>query len=213
MCMGGSGNPDKPSDKKSVGSASVPCPGNLPNDVDSAPNEVRLPSSVDKDFKQQYSDSFPNGKSQEHGGTLVKDSQGGLKLVNKGAGESGAFMPDRKVDADETIVGTMHTHPYDKSEGGYKGVSFSGADVAYAYYYKEPIYVDAGNKQFMIMPTDATPKNLPWQDLDDEWNDSFKQQRQSGKSMQDASSAATKAMARKYDMAYYEGKDGKLKRQ
>ncbi|MBL8485089.1 MAG: hypothetical protein JNJ60_23035 [Rhodocyclaceae bacterium] len=213
MCMGGSGNPDKPKDKKKVSGASVPCPGKLPADVDSAPKEIKLPSSVDKDFKKQYSDSFPQGKSQEHGGTLVTDSSGELKLINVGSGESGAFQPNRQVGADETIVGTMHTHPYDKSEGGHKGVSFSGADLGYAHYYKEPIYVDAGNKQFMIMPTDATPKDLDWQKLDDEWNESFKQKRQGGQSMQDASSEATTEMARKYDMAYYEGKDGKLKRQ
>lgn len=161
-------------------------------------------------MQESYKNSFPGGKSQERGGTLVKDKLGRIKVVNERAGTSGTFTPNRSIDTNDTIIGTYHTHPYDKSEGSYKGVSLSGADIAYAIHYKEQLYVDAGSKQFMVMPAKNT-LNVDASTLNNEWNSEFKKILTGGKDLPEASAEATKKVTKKYGMAYYEGKDGALK--
>jgi hypothetical protein len=188
---------DKSKEKKQVAEENIP-------------DENHLPKQMNDSMQNSYKNSFPEGKSQEHGGTLVKDKQGRIKVVNESAGTSGTFTPNRSVDADDIIFGTYHTHPYDKSEGGYKGVSFSGGDIAYANHYKEQIYVDAGSKQFMVMPTNKTP-NVDAATLNNEWNSEFQKMLADGNDLPEASAIATKKVTKKYGMAYYEGKNGTLK--
>lgn len=190
------------------------CAGGLPaalsKDCPAAPATITLPKNVNDAAQKAYTDSFPGGKSLEHGGTLVQDAGGGVQVRGVGPGTSGTFQPDRTVaGAGEKIIGTFHTHPYDASEGGYTGVSFSGADINYANHFKEPIYVDAGTRQFAIMPTQATPALAPGV-LTQEWDQKFSALLGAGKSMQDASSQASNAVAQKYGMAYYEGSNGVL---
>jgi hypothetical protein len=204
---GGSGQSGKPSGgAPGAGGPTV----SLPNRSADAPTRIALPPEINSAMQTSYQNSFPGGKSQERGGTLVQDKNGNLKVVNEATGTSGTFQPNRSVGADETIVATYHTHPYDQSEGGYKGVSFSGADIAYANRHHEPIYVDAGTKQFMIMPSKATTASATA--IKDDWTADFNQELSAGKSMQDASAGASKKVAKKYDMAYYEGTNGSFTR-
>ena len=72
-------------------------------------------------IRQSLGQSFPNGKSQEFGGTLVFDKDGNIKLVNTGGSASGTFSPDLNVGADEKVLGVFHTHPYDSGEGATQG--------------------------------------------------------------------------------------------
>ncbi|MDU0342397.1 PAAR domain-containing protein [Bosea rubneri] len=189
----------------------APFPESLPAKASDAPDKIALPPNVNKAMKDAYANSFPNGKSQENGATLVSDGFGTVKVVNSGKGESGSIQPNRSVGTHEKIIGTFHTHPYDSSEGGHGGVSFSSADIYYAATYNELILVDAGDKQFMMLPTKETPQ-INNADLTKIWNDSFKVAIENGRSFQDASSFASSEAAKKYKMAYYEGSDGNLSR-
>lgn len=218
MPFSGCSSPPKPSatkdahaqaDKTIKGCAKC-LPSEMADDCPKAPAEVDLPPEMDAAMKESFKNSFPGGKSQERGATIVQNKAGQTRIVNEKSGTSGTMSPDRNVGPDEKIIGTYHTHPYDASEGGHKGVSFSGADLAYANHHKEPIYVDAGDKQFMVTPTKKT--NATSKQINDDWNAEFNSQIGKGASMQDASAAATNKVAKKYDMAYYEGKDGKLKK-
>lgn len=167
-----------------------------------------MPPDVDQAMQTSFTNSFPGGTSQERGGTLVTDASGKVRVVNEGSGTSGTFSPNRNVGSTQTIIGTYHTHPYDASEGGHRGISMSGADINYAIYHNEPIYVDSGNKQFMIMPTSATSATSA--QVNSTWDAEFQSQLASGASFQDASSAATNKTAQTYGMAYYEGDNGTL---
>jgi hypothetical protein len=212
MCLAGCDRPKTPTNNVTpVASAIQSCPTSLPSNCTEAPSEIRLPKDVNDSMQKAYKNSFPGGKSQENGGTLVKDDKGNIKVVNEGVGTTGTFSPNRTTGSGQTVIGTYHTHPYDASEGGHTGVSFSGADIAYANHYKEPIYVDAGTKQFMIMPTQETPA-ADSATLNTEWNKEYADLLKTGKSVPDASAEATNKIAKKYKMAYYEGKDGTLKR-
>lgn len=188
------------------------CAGSMPTttsaDCPSAPSTVTLPPEIDTAMQDSYTNSFPGGSSQERGGTLVRDGSGNVTVVNEGSGTSGTFSPDRNVARGQTIVGTYHTHPYDASEGGHQGVSLSGADIAYANRHNEPIYVDSGTKQFMIMPTTATSATDA--QINNTWDTEYASQLGAGASIQDASAAATMLTAQTYGMAYYEGDNGTL---
>ncbi len=197
--------------------ASAPAPGPepipqaLPATVADAPRQIQLPANVNATMQKAFTNSFPNGKSQEQAGTLVRAADGTIQVVNEVSGSSGSVTPDRAVAASDTIVGTFHTHPYDASEGGHRGVSFSGGDIAYAKHFEEPVYVDAGDKQFMIMPTLATTATPA--EINAEWNTEYTRLRQVEKqSIQDASASATEAVASKFGLAYYEGTSGLLDR-
>ena len=190
-----------------------PCqlPSKLPKNPESAPDEIQLPKEVDESMQESFKNSFPGGKSQERGATLVKGLKGKIKVVHESAGDSGSFSPNRQVGFFQTIVGTYHTHPYDASEGGHKGVSFSGGDIAYSIHHDEPVVVDAGDKQFIIMPTKETP-DVSSKTINDEWDAEFYNGLNAKKSMQEASADASKTMAKKYKMVYYDGDNGNFKK-
>lgn len=160
---------------------------------------------------QSFKDSFPSRKSQERGATLVRNAAGEIKVRNESSGTAGTFQPSRNVGRGETIVGTYHTHPYDASEGSHTGVGFSAADINYANHYKEQMYVDAGNRQFMVMPTQETPA-IDYATLDKDWNDAFTASSVSGKTFEEATREASLNVAKKYKMAYFEGAKGSFQR-
>jgi hypothetical protein len=220
MPLSGCRQPPRPSacadGSQPVGSSTQRCAAPLPDslaaDCAAAPKAITLPRHVHKAMQTSYEKSFPDGRSQERGGTLVRDAAGQVSVVHESSGTSGTFSPKRSVASGEQVIGTYHTHPYDESEGGHKGVSFSGADIAYAHHHQEPVYVDAGNKQFMITPTAATP-SVSSATLNSDWDAEFSRLLgEEGKSLAEASQQATNTVAQRYNMAYYEGEDGVLKK-
>lgn len=187
-------------------------PASIPKTCTDAPKTIAIPKNVNDQFQKLWGNSFPGGKSQESGGTIVRDHNGKDSVVNEGTGTSGTFSPNRTVSPGQTVIGIFHTHPYDKSEGGYTGVSFSGADISIAANKREPDYVQSGNQQFMIMPTEETGKNLDYTKLNDDQNRRIQDLVNSGKDFSEASRIAAKETAQANKMAYYEGKDGVLQR-
>jgi hypothetical protein len=194
------------------GEAGGALPTSIPKTCKDAPKSITIPKNVNADFKKLWGDSFPDGKSQEHGGTLVQDKNGNVTVVNKGSGTSGTFSPNRTVAAGQTIIGIFHTHPYDESEGGATGVSFSGADIAIAANQREPSYVQSGDTQFMVMPTEETPKSIDYSKVNAAQNKRIQELVDSGKDFSEATRTAANETAQANKMAYYEGKDGVLKR-
>ena len=211
-----SDNPKPPAGNSgATNAATTSCSGlptSTPKDCASAPKTITIPKSVNDSMAQLWKNSFPGGKSQEQGGTIVQDDKGNVSVVNTGSGTGGTFSPNRTVGANQKVIGITHTHPYDASEGGYTGVSFSGADMSIAANQREPDYVQSGDKQFMIMPTDETPSNTDYQKMDDDQNARIAELQNSGKSLDEASRIAALETAKKYKMAYYEGSNGTLRK-
>lgn len=213
----------------------VPFPATIPKDCKDAPKAIQIPADLQKQFKQQWDNSFPGGKSQEHGGTLVRCTtppsggtdpassatktcppQSAVSMVNAGSGKnpsSGSFSPDLNVASGAQVIGVFHTHPYDKSEGGDTDVSLSGGDAAYMINQKDPaIIAQSGDGQFMFLRTEKTPANVDFDTLNDQQNARTSELVKGGKSFSEASQIAAKETAQKYNLAYYEGKDGVLRR-
>lgn len=187
-----------------------------------APDEFELPEAVVKGMQKAWDKSLPGGKSQEQGGIIVKNKDNSYGWKAGKAGDSGSFSPNYgDKGADETLVGSGHTHPYDKSEGGFTDVSFSGQDIARLVYVEDPIsVVQSGDMLFTIIRTtefdarvkklDAAGKKKLFDEITKAWNDTYKATK--GK-VPERAEAATKATCSKYGLSYYKGKQGVMKKQ
>ena len=187
----------------------------LPSTPADAPAKISIPAALDTKFDEQWGKSFPGGRSQEFGGTLVRDKTSGeLSLVNIGGGSSGAFTAvNRTVDAGKEIVGIFHTHPYSRAEGGYTNVSLSGGDIAYAALNKDAVIIaQSGTGQFMVVRTAETPTVVDFDKINDKGNDRVAELMKAGKGYEESTRIAAKEAAVELKMAYYEGKDGEFKR-
>ena len=182
-----------------------------------APAKIQFAPEVQKTFETLRQRSFPGGKSKEQGGTVVADTKGRLSIQNIGGdgSTSGSFTPKLilKDPAKYSAVGVFHTHPYDKSEGSYTGVSFSGADAGT--FINSGLKIDvaqSGPKQFAYVRTDQTPASVDADKLDKDQNDRIGTLVDQGYSFPQASRLAAAETAKTYGLAYYEGSSGTLQR-
>lgn len=178
-----------------------------------APATINFPSTVQGQFDQQWSNSFPGGSALEQGGTLVFDRKTGqIEMVNVGglASTPGSFTPDYSIPADKQLVGVFHTHPYDS---GATGVSFSGADVAVMINEDHNIIMaQSGDRQFVMMRTGETPANVNYTQLNNDQNARIQELVDGGMDFDAASSQAASELATELNLAYYEGTNGNLTR-
>jgi hypothetical protein len=193
-----------------------------PLEQDKTPASMRLPEEVTSGLTTAWGESFPDGKSQEQGGILVKDEAGQYGLKRGAAGKSGSFSTNYgDKSAGEALVGSAHTHPYDESEGGHKGVSFSGADIANMVWQKDKLkIVEAGGTQFVLVRTAEFQKLVDEADTKEKQEKLQAEMKATWKTTFDAAKgklperaeAAVKATVAKYKLSYYKGKEGKVDR-
>lgn len=188
-----------------------------------APKNVEVPKVLNDGLADAWKDSFPGGRSQEQGGLLVQKPDGTLEFRRGAAGSTGAFSPNYKDLKDgETLIGVVHTHPYDATEGGHTNVSFSGADIANLVSRRDPMkMVQSGDGQFMVMRTqefdarvnklDDAGKQQLYDDMKADYARVFSQDRDKF-TFAERNDRAAEAVAKKYDLAYYTGKNGALER-
>jgi hypothetical protein len=191
--------------------------GDKPLKVADTPDSMKLPEELTTGLKGAWADSFPGGKSQEQGGILVRNKDGSYEYKRGPSGTSGTFTTNYgDKGADQTLIGGSHTHPYDKSEGGYTGVSFSGADIAGMVYWQDKLHVvQAGDVQFVLVRTeefqaqvdalDDKGKEALYYEISDHWDKGFAAAK--GK-LPERAETATKATCAKYKLSYYRGKEG-----
>ncbi len=182
-----------------------------------APARVEFAPEVQKLFETLRYRSFPSGKSKEQGGTIVADSKGKLSIQNIGGegSTSGSFAPKLtlKDPSKFGVKGIFHTHPYDKSEGSYTGVSLSGGDAAYLINSGQNIIVaQSGPKQFAYVRTDKTPTSVDAVKLNADQNARIAELTDKGYTFPQASRTAAAETAKAYGLAYYEGSGGSLVR-
>ncbi|HEY8338810.1 MAG TPA: hypothetical protein VIK95_03015, partial [Egibacteraceae bacterium] len=128
--------------------------GKALNKVD-APDALEVPAELKDGLAAAWAASFPEGKSMEQGGILVKTKDGAY-VWRAGKGTSGgSFKPNyADVGPDEVLIASGHTHPYDASEGGHTDVAFSGGDLSNLVWQKERFkLVQSGTAQFGVAKT------------------------------------------------------------
>lgn len=217
-------NPESPKTQKpgpAAGATTGAQPASLPATADdlkipktpeAAPKEINL-SRMNGTFDELWGKSLPNGKSQEHGGTIVADANGNLSIVNAGGGRSGSFPANLNVVQGQTVVGVFHTHPYDVTEGGHTGVSLSGGDAAYMIDRGQNVIIaQSGDQQFAYLRTESTPSRVNFDTLNRVQNHRVTELIGEGKGFAEASRIAAAETATNFGLAYYEGKGGVLQR-
>ena len=188
-----------------------------------APTEIKIPKELKEGMDKAWKGSFPGGKDQEQGGILVKDPKGEYvwkegKPLPLDKGGSDMFSPDYKsIPKDETIVGVGHTHPY---KSGATNVSFSGGDLASFIYAPERMQmVKSGEGEFVSARTAEFEKRLEGLDdkgkkklhaeMEKEWDTIYNNPKDK-RPIAERARDATMSVSKKYDLLYYEGKDGEL---
>lgn len=186
-----------------------------------APEHIQLPAELVKGMQTAWDGSLPGGRSQEQGGILVRNKDGSYEWKAGSAGDTGSFPPNYgDKGADQTLAVLGHTHPYDKTEGGYTNVPFSGQDLARQVYSSEPFnMVQSGKGTFgtartaefdkMVQGLDEKGKKEMFQKMNKEWNDLYSK----GKGeLPENADAATQALCHKYHLLYYKGEGDSMDR-
>jgi len=184
-----------------------------------APAKITLPKELVSGMQDAWDKSFPKGKSQEQGGILVRHKDGSYEWkAGKGRKSESFKINYEDIGKNETLVMTGHTHPYDKSEGGYTEVSFSAADLANLVVGKEPAkIVQSGQTLFVVARTtkfdgllknsDTKQKLRLYTRIKKMWYKVFNLSKGHGI---DRIEVATRLICERYHLVYYKGKGNLL---
>ncbi|TDE89507.1 hypothetical protein EXU48_20285 [Occultella glacieicola] len=189
-------------------------------DVEGAPDSLGLPPELAAGLAAAWDASFPEGKSMEQGGILVK-TKDGKYVWRAGVGKaSGSFQVNYKdVGPDEVLVASGHTHPYDTSEGGFTDIAFSAGDLSNMVWQQERVkVVQSGTARFAVAKTsefDAlvaaadTPekKTALRLEMNALWNTTFAAGAAKKLAFKIRVEQAAQAVCDKYHLVYYAGKD------
>jgi hypothetical protein len=185
--------------------------------VKNAPEHIGVPRVIQEGAEVAWSKSLPGTKSQEQGGIIVEDSSGGYGYRAGKSGTSGTFSPNYgDVKKGEKLLGTLHTHPYSKKEGGFTDVTFSGGDLADMANQRDKIalvrsgdgwFAVATSKEFEARVAKAKSKQDLYNEIDKRWTALFNAAPGNSK---ESAAVATPKVCLEFDLLYYVGSDGSL---
>jgi hypothetical protein len=185
--------------------------------VKNAPEHIGVPRVIQEGAEAAWSKSLPGTKSQEQGGIIVEDSSGGYGFTAGKAGTSGTFSPNYgDVKKGEKLLGTLHTHPYSKKEGGFTDVTFSGGDLADMANQRDKIalvrsgagwFAVATSKEFEARVAKAKSKQDLYNEIDKRWDALFNAAPGNSK---ESAAVATPKVCLEFDLLYYVGDEGGL---
>ena len=182
-----------------------------------APKTVNLPTAFVKGGDASWKDSFPGTTSQEQVGILVRDSKGQYKWKRGPSGTSGSWAPNYgDLGAGETMIASLHTHPYSKAEGGFVGAGPSGGDIASMVTQQEPItIVHAGDTVFAVAASKEFTDSLKgltnaqlsalFTTIDATYDAAFNKALAAGKGFKDAVNEAALVTSTKHKFIFYSG--------
>ena len=187
-----------------------------------APHTLRLSPAMVATMAAQWRASFPGGHQHEQGGTIVADRHGALSIQNIG-GQRGVlhsnhhlFLPDIKLRdaAHYRVVGTFHTHPYDKANGGATGVPQSGADMGVLILMSPFLLsiVQSGSQLFAFVKTRLTPSYVDKWELHKNSQEEVWMRMKAGQSFEVGSRKMAEGHALRFGFAYYRGSGSVLTR-
>lgn len=198
-----------------------------PTSLKALPKIINL-SYLEKSTQSLMDQSYPGGRDMEQGGTLY--SGDGKRLILERVGgkpfgvvTGGMFQPDlrplpslKSVTLGLKALGEFHTHPYNKTEDGADySVTFSGQDIGQFLNAKLNVSIVRGNNgnQWMLMRTEKTPSTKVDPILMQENANTRKDKLVGmGYSFPDAQSKIVTEYAQKYNLGYYESRNGIFKR-
>ena len=175
------------------------------------PTTIRL-SGLRRMMKRLWRQSVRDiaaGVVVEHAATLVRGADGKVRLDYAVAGIANAVTPVYTVGADETCIGTYHTHPYAE---GLTGMAFSDTDIASVIEFEEWIsLVQSGDDVFALIRTTKTVDSVVPSVLEADFDQFLNVALRAGSSERAALWTANIGVCRRYGLAFYAGQvDGNL---
>jgi hypothetical protein len=166
---------------------------------------VTLPHEVQNQLTQ-LANAGPQAAQQ--GGIIALAPAGGARLAIQGSGQAVCFAPDFSIAPDLKPLGVVHTH---LAPGG--GMSFSGGDIVAMLNGQAPIEIVQGHAdQFLLLRTGQTPAQMNRAQVEAAYQGRVVKCLAAGKTLPEATRDAAVATAALCKLAYYEGKDGSLRR-
>ena len=158
-------------------------------------------------FQQHWKDTFKGKTPKEQGGTLIGNSDGSLMMQEAPGGTEKNISMPATYDSTQDYLGPSHTHP---SKG-----SLSGGDTAELINTPQMniILAQGEEDQFMFLKTADTPSSVDRNALSTATKNRVDDLvLKEGMDFKEATKTAAKENAKKYGLAYYEGKGGVLHR-
>jgi WXG100 family type VII secretion target len=190
----------------------------------SAPKSLSLPKPLNEGMNKGWKDSFPGGKATEQGGILVETKDGTVKWIRGKTGTYEDWSPNFEDIGKNKLVGTGHTHPYNS---GATDVPFSSGDIDDFFRSdldgktsERMMMVQSGDTQFVLARTkefnnlvsgkSTAEINRLKAEMTKTYDDTVASGKTKGLSFAARHDAAVKAVAEKYNLLYYKGKNGNL---
>jgi hypothetical protein len=166
------------------------------------PATFTIPDDVYTAIGKAWDKSGHGGDTvQENAGRIVTDKDGKSAIRTATGGSGGMSVP--AAEAGDTTTGTLHSHPYSKSEGSTLGVSYSDVDIKsfIGGAIGSVMYVGAGSCDFVLNTTDTTARDkCKTEDISKRWNDAFAK---AGGTFQQKVETAVKAAINNCGICYY----------
>lgn len=199
-----------------------------------APATVRLPDTVEEGLRESWQRTTQDPTHREHGGNVVRTYGGGYEMHHGGPGLRNSYEgDDRDVGILQDHVAVAHTHPYlggaqdhaGFSDDDFANMSSHGAPLSLLRSGSNTTYMLARTRQFQ-QQLDAIEKTYDGDDdkleakrraFDQAMKATFEAAyRAARKARPDDWSAAVEAggvaVAEKYQLLYYKGNGGDLRR-
>jgi len=166
------------------------------------PATFTIPDNVYQGIEDAWSKSNHGADTvTEHGGRIVNDKTGKSVIRTGSGGGGGMSFPGEQ--AGDTTTGTLHSHPYSKSEGSTSGVSFSDTDIKTFIGGSTGgnMFVGAGSCDFIMNMVDSAARDkCKTEDISKRWNDAFAK---AGGTFQQKVETAVKAAIANCGICYY----------
>jgi hypothetical protein len=185
----------------------------------SLPKQLVFTGSVQTVFDRLMYQSFPGARSKEQCGTVVYNRKTGeisvQNLGGLGTTSSTATVNFKLKDPTQySVLGSFHTHPYDRTENSRINSAASSADMAN--FLNRPYAVaviQSGKEQTMLVRTSQTPTSVDSNELRINSDAAYDRYRAAGVGFSDACRYAMLEMATLYKFAVYSGAYGRFIRQ
>jgi len=183
--------------------------GGMSGPLDNAhlPPVLTFPSAVGTEFRRMAGESAADAAGREKFAYVVRNtSTGEVTLVGEeflGTNNGGAPSAPPALGPNETIVGTVHTHP-NAPQGDFTAPQ-SSPDINFQLSRGDPIaFVQSGGDTFALATTNATPAGSG-PAAAAHWDTAYAAYLAAGHNIRDARHLALQDTARAFNMAFYRG--------
>jgi hypothetical protein len=162
---------------------------------------------MQRDFERLANLTLSSDPQVEHGGTIVSERDGRLRLINHVKGTPEGVHLNYSIGEGQILQGTFHTHTY-------SDLAFSATDIAAEINEGRRVAIaQTGTNQFTLLRTAKTPSEVNASSVLQDCTTQFVELQNSGMTTSQIMVKVSREMAARYHFAFYQGSQGVLRRQ